>query len=161
MNKFDKIYKKIINENIEVEDIDTEYNNDINSGVYKLTGTYRVIKNDYVNGPDESVVIAEGEYDYTDDTLLGVLQLLKNEEDIDFSNAEITNKNNRTEIYGNFSVDENLQDMKSDDEKMQQWVNGEIEGYLYDYTIFVEKLQYTKLTKTEEEKLVGILKNIK
>lgn len=148
MNKFDAIYKKLIKEDLDIEEpivneADDTFANESN---YRLTGFYEV-KND-------NEIIDEGKYNYTANSLEELFQKFKQEENVNLKFAEVNwGETDKTMILGTYLVDANLHAIEDGRNASDSGV------YSYNYTIYVEKLKYGPLDESDKEGLNNILIN--
>ena len=153
--KFDKIYNNIINESSD------HYFNENIKVKYRLSGSWRAMEYDPEEGDGE--IVKEGEYYYINSSLKNLFLYLKNKEHFDFKNIHFTNENDKTEFYGIFYIDKDFkQNIDLDDPIIQKKVqNKELEVLMYEYTIFIEKLQFTNLDMGETSKVNKIIESLK
>lgn len=151
MNKFETIFNELINESSDLY-LDIQY---------RLSGSWSAMEYDPEEG--EGKIVKEGEYNYITSSLNDIFLYLKDKEHFDFKNITSTNENNVTEFYGTFYIDKDFQqNLDLDDPLIQKkWENRELDVLRYEYTIIIEKFQFTNLDMGETSKVNKIIDSLR
>lgn len=124
---------------------------------YKVYGFFQIAEDNYEEG--ELNDVSRGMFEeffgktpeYALDRLAAENNFVLNSKDFEF-----TNINGKTEIQGTFTCNKDGQRINVEDqpELYEKWKSGEINLYVYNYQIIIQKVTYANIDDSEQQRII-------